>query len=754
MKVVRYALYAVIALIVLAVAAVAIAVAVINPNDYKPHIEAVVEKNTNLDLQLEGDIGWSFIPLGLELNQVEATLDGEPFVALEQLVAKIDFWSLLRMSPQVRTFALTGLDARLAVNEQGEGNWTHIMPEPVEGQAADDPAAATPEPAQPRTDEQASDESGGGTLNFNVENVEISDARVHYNDLSTGQSVTLEDFTLTASNITLGSEFPLDVRFRVETSQPQLAVDGRVSTQLSADQALNEFVMSGLEATFDMQGEPLGGKSVTAELAGSLTANLENETASLRDFTASLANLELQAELEVRGFGDQPALSGRLAVSEFSLKQLLSNLGQPAIETEDPDVLTAISLSAQLGGEPGVAALSGLTIKLDDTTFNGSGRYNLGTGGLVFDLSGDRLNADRYLPPAAEEDQATAQAESPDTQPGAAQPADSGPETDLLPLETLRTLLLDLDFGLGELIISNLTINDINASTTAREGLLEIDEFSGRLYEGTFGANVTIDARTDTPRYSIRSDVSNVQTLPLLTDLAEVDMLSGGANLDLAINSSGNRISVLRNNAKGEINFSLAEGQFRRMNLTHLACQGIALANQESLSTTDWGETTPFNDMHGSLKIDGNTLTNTDLVAALAGLRLEGNGTVDLEQTNLDYKLGLRIVGEIHRDQACRVSEYVENVVIPVECRGNFSEDPAGLCSFDGSRFRDTLKDIAANAARAKAQEEIDRAREKVDEKVEEAKQRAEEKVNERLEEKLGEDGDKVKEALRGLIGR
>ena len=231
-------------------------------------------------------------------------------------------------------------------------------------------------------------------------------------------------------------------------------------------------------------------------------------------------------------------------------------------------------------------------------------------------------------------------------------------------------------------------------------------------------------------------------------------MLSGGANLKLAVNTNGNRISALRNNAKGDISFNLAEGQFRKMNLTRMACQGIALVNQDSLTTTDWGTTTPFNDMRGTLKIDGNTLNNTDLVAALAGMRLEGNGTVDLEQTNLDYELGLRIVGEIHRDEACRVTEYVENVVIPVECRGNFSEDPAGLCSFDGSRFRDTIKDIAANAARAKAQEEIDRAKAKATEKVDEAKQKAEDKVNEKLQEKLGEEGGKVKDALKGLFGQ
>ncbi|MBY5936578.1 AsmA family protein [Marinobacter nauticus] len=740
MKVIRYAIYAVIALLLLAVAAVAIAVAVINPNDYKPQIEAAVEKQTNLDLMLEGDIGWSFIPLGLELNEVEANLDGERFVALEQLIAQIDFWSLIAMSPQVNTFLLNGLDAHLEVNEQGEGNWTRIMREQTAtAEAGTD--AAEQQPAQ-ETAEPESQSASGEALNFNVENVEISNASVHYNDLSTGQSVTLEDFTVTSSDITLGSEFPLDIRFRVETSQPQFAVDGSIKARIQANQALNEFAVSGLNAVFDMSGEPFGGESVTAELAGSLAANLENETASLSDFSASLANLSLNTNLNVKGFGDKPALDGRIEISEFSLKELLNNLGQPAIETTDPEVLKAIALSTNLGGEPGVVALSDLVITLDDTRFNGGGSYNLATGGLVFDLEGDKLNADRYLPPSAEGDSQGAGNGETQTDSNTQTAGASQPETDLLPLDTLRTLLLDIDFGLGELIVSNLTINDIAASTTAKDGLLQVDEFSGKLYYGSFGANATIDARTDNPKWRIRSDVTNVQTLPLLTDLAEVDMLSGGANLKVAVDTTGNRISALRENANGEISFNLAEGEFRQMNLTRMACQGIALANQESLTTTDWGTTTPFNDMRGTLKIDGNTLNNTDLVAALAGMRLEGNGTVDLEQTDLDYELGLRIVGEIHRDEACRVTEYVENVVIPVECRGNFAEDPAGLCSFDGSRFRDTLKDIAANAAKAKAREEVDRAKEK-----------AEEKVQEKLKEKLGEDaGEKVKDALKGLF--
>jgi AsmA protein len=255
-----------------------------------------------------------------------------------------------------------------------------------------------------------------------------------------------------------------------------------------------------------------------------------------------------------------------------------------------------------------------------------------------------------------------------------------------------------------------------------------VNEFSGKLYQGGFGAKATIDARSNNPKWTLSSEVNNVQTLPLLTDLAEVDMLAGGANLKVNASTTGNRISALRSNADGKISFNLAKGEFRRMNLARMACQGIALANQDKLTTTDWGTSTPFNDMRGTLAINGNTLNNTDLVAALAGMRLEGNGTVDMEQSLLNYELGLRIVGEIHKDNACRVTEYVQNAVIPVECRGNFAEDPAGLCSFDGSRFRDTLQAMAKNAARAK-----------VDEKVDEAKAKAEEKVKEKLQDKVGD---------------
>lgn len=719
MKAIRYLLITIVALILLAVAAIAVAMLVIDPNTYKPQIEQAVEKQTNLDLILNGDISWSFIPIGLELNDVEAKLDGERFVALNRLVAEINLWSLITMSPQVNNFVLDGLDAHLSIDKNGQANWNRVLPE------KDAETAEAPEPA--------ADDGAAEPLNFNISKVDISNAQVHYTDATTGQAITLEDFTLNASDITLGSEFPLDISFRIDTAEPQMSVNGKVAARLTASQALDAFSASGLDASFDIKGDAFSGKTVTAKISGSMAANLAEETANLNDLKLSLANLSASSNLAIEGFGDKPKLAGNIDISEFSLQKLLENLGQPAIQTSDSDVLTALAFSTKIGGAAGKPELSDLVLKLDDTTFKGSGSYSLANSALVFRLNGDELNADRYLAPKSDAPAAESNNE-------AAQAAD--PDAQLLPLDALRALLVDVDFGLGKLIVSNLKIDDIKASTVAKNGLLQIDQFSGKLYYGSFDAKASIDARSDNPKWSINTDVTDVQTLQLLTDLAEVDMLSGGANLKINARTTGNTIAALRNNAEGKVNFNLAEGEFRRMNLTRMACTGIALINQESLANAEWGATTPFNDLRGTLDINGNTLNNTELLASLAGMRLEGEGSVDMQKSLLDYQLGLRIVGEIHRDPACRVTDVVKNVVIPVECRGNLSDDTEGLCSFDGSRFRDSLQDIAKNAAKVKAEKELDRA-----------KTKAEDKVKKKLEEKLGEGaGDKVKGALKGLF--
>ena len=691
----RYLLIALAGLVLLGGVAVAGILFLFDPNDFKPQIEEAAETHTRLDLQLGGDIGWSFIPLGLELNAVKARLDDQPFLELEQLIARVSLRSLIQMQPSVHRFELAGLELNLILDKEGRGNWERIMPEQAE-----------PSPKTAPKEEPAQQDSGA--LLFNISEVDIRNTRVHYRDESTGQSVTLDEFGLQASNIKPQQAFPLDLQFHLATTEPALDIRTKLNARLTLGEQFKRILLEQLSSQITLQGDATHQKSVDIALDGSIDADLNNSRISLSALKLALNKVQLNTDLVISQFDSQPQLAGTLAVAEFSPRELLSQLGQSLPPMQDPNTLRKLSFDATLGGAPGQIELKPLKATLDDSKLTGEVRYTLDSGAVFARLNLDAINADRYLPPAdetpAEETQAT------NTQ--------AVPETDLLPLETLRSLQLDTGVNIGELIINAIPIRQLAVNATANEGLITVNPLSGQLYEGSFKANASIDARNQTPRWQVQAKVSDVKTLPLLSQLAEMQQFSGLANIDLDLNTTGNRVSTLRNNAKGQANVAIKQGKFEGTSMSAYACEGIALMHKENIDTSTWPKVTNFEDLSGAVTINGNTLSNSALTAQLKGMALEGKGAIDIASMDLDYRAGLRILGDIHENPSCRVNEKLKGLIIPVKCKGSLTGEKGLPCKFDSARFRDTLADKAKAEAKEKASEEIDRGREKLKEKA------------------------------------
>ena len=62
MKILKYALYAVVGVVILIVIAIAVAVATFDPNKYKGELARVVKEKTGRTLAVEGKIGVSLFP--------------------------------------------------------------------------------------------------------------------------------------------------------------------------------------------------------------------------------------------------------------------------------------------------------------------------------------------------------------------------------------------------------------------------------------------------------------------------------------------------------------------------------------------------------------------------------------------------------------------------------------------------------------------------------------------------------------------
>lgn len=692
----RYALYSLIGLLALVGSLAAAVIFLLDPNDYKPQIEALAKEHTRLELNLEGELGWSLIPLGLELNTVSARLDDAPFLKLERLVARVGLMSLLKMRPSVHTFELQGLSLDLVRDKTGSGNWERVLPESEDKTAPDKKEAPQAESKE--------------ALDFKVSQVNIGDARIAYRDEATGQAVTLDAFSLQASDIELGQAFPLAIQFHVANAEPQMDIRAEIQSVLKTDEALEIFQIDELDSRFELAGAPFGGKQVTATIKGAVKADLKKETVSLDQAVITLANLTMETGLNISQYASTPKFSGKLAIAEFSLRDFLKQLGQTVPATSDPSVLKKVSLSADIGGEPGRIDLSAVKLRLDDSTLTGKISYTLESGALFTRLNLDKLNSDRYLPPPAPEAENQTQQAATST----------APETDLLPLDTLRSLNLDIGLNAGELIASEIPITQLKLQATAADGIVQVKPLSGKLFEGTFQANATINAQNAAPRWQLQTTVSDVRTLPLLTQLADMKQFSGLANINATVNTTGNRISLLRKNAKGQADFNIKQGKLEGTSLAAMACEGIALTHKESIDTTAWPKVTPFEDLSGALTINGDSINNTALTAKVKGLAVQGQGLIDAQQLTLDYKAGLKILGAIDENPSCRVNERLQGVVIPVKCKGELAGEKGLPCKFDTARFRDTLAEMAKGEIKAKANEEIDRGREKLKDKAKE----------------------------------
>lgn len=714
-RVLKFLIYSILGLIVLVIGAVAATLMIIDPNDYKPDIEKAVADNTQLTLKMTGDLGWSLIPLGLRIGEVSTTTpDNKEFTRLNQLTAEIDLFSLFEMAPRIQRVIIDGLTLNLYKDKQGVANWTQITkPQTDQSPSPTETAPEAKTAAEPAAADQTTAGEQKAPLKFNVDEVAITNTTVNYQDDMAGQKVSLKGFNLHTSDIGLDKAFPLSISFEVQNQQPKLDVNADINIRIFLASTFKQVRIPELDAKFSLAGEPFAGKTVKTSANAALAVDLDTETLDLEKLILKFANLQLNSHLKVTGFKGTPGIEGDLAVDPFSLQQLLQSVGQATIPTTDPDVLQKIAFSTQITTPKNEIQLANLKLVLDDTLYNGKFTLKPEKPYFALTLAGNELNADRYMPPAKDPVTQVADAVNQQTQatPAPAEKAvtpataSTTPEAPLLPLKTIRGLNFDVDFKQERLIVKNLKLNQLKVLASGADGLIELKEASGKLYEGGFTAAVRIDARTDDVKWHVTKKVTNIQTLPLLTDLAEITVLSGGVNIDADVKTRGNTVSALKSNAKGEAGFNFDKGIIHGFNLTALTCNAVSMINKDKMDTSGWPQQTNFRDMKGRLLIDGNTYTNKPLVASLSGIELAGDGVIHMDDSTLNYGAELNVVGELG-DNACRINDRVKQVPIPVRCKGKLD---APECGLDMDRLSGALTKLAKKEIEHKAEKEIDK---------------------------------------------
>lgn len=637
-------------LVVLVLVAVVVLPMVIDPNDYKEEIVAKVNEETGRRLSIEGDLKLSVFPwLGVEIGKMElSNAEGfgeKPFAAVSHAAVHVKLMPLLSRQLEVSSLELDGLQLNLARAESGRTNW-------------DDLAVTEGEPP-PATE---GEKEGVEMAVLTVGGIDISDARISWDDQQAGQAYTIDRFNLQAGAIMPGQPVDLSLNFALNSKVPAVDADFSLTGRVRLDEAAGNLSVDSFKVTVDAKGEVFPAGAIEAELTAGLDMSIKGEALTLSDLKLALGDLRMTGELKGADLDRDPKINGKLAVSEFNMREWMSSINVTPPETADPAVLTRVSGNMVVRTQDQVINLQELLIVLDDTMIKGGASVK--GDAVSFKVDVDAIDADRYLPPSQE---------------GAAKTtSETTGDEELLPMETLRGLNITGVVNIGRLVINKLQAEGVSLTVNARNGLLELDQKINKFYEGNYKGKVSVDARNKSPNHKIGVTLSGVSAGPLLQDLVGEDRLVGKGRFNADLNSSGNSVNAIRNALAGNLEFEFSDGAVKGINVAQILRETRARFQGQAVPQSKEPLQTDFSKLSGSGVIQKGILTNRDLLAMTPFLRVTGAGAVDLVKESLDYKIKPVVVATA-KGQGGEGLEDLSGVEVPVHLTGPWASPSYGV---------------------------------------------------------------------------
>lgn len=581
------------ALVVLVAAAVVLVPMFVDVEQYKPKLEEIVSQQTGRSFSMGDDMDISVFPwVGVRLSDLQ--LGSPQGFAAKEMVTVRSFEVRLKVLPllsrhvEVKSFVVDTPQIFLERRKDGMANWENLGTRTKEKEKTD---------TAPETD-TAPKNGALPIASLAVANFAIQNGLVSFTDKAAGVEKQITDFHVNLTDISLENPVPLSM---------SAMVDGKPMS---------------LDGSIGPVGKTPGKSDILFDLAAKAFGVMDVKMAGTFKDPSGRQQVDMD-----------------LAVAPFSLRKLMGELDQPFfMETADPGVFEKIALNTKISGNADTVSFTDGNLTLDDSSLVFSaGAKAFEKPDIAFDLALDRIDLDRYLPPAAQKK----------TVPGADTSGKDGEKTaaakpDYTPL---RKLVMDGKLKIGQLTAANLSVSDMTAHITAKNGRITLDPLSMNLYEGSLAATLGLDVRQDTPKTRITLDLKGVQAGPLIQDAAAKKIITGTVQATTTLDMTGDTPDTIKKTLAGSGEMTFADGAIEGIDIAGIvrnAAAKVGLGKQpEQKPRTDFAKLqVPFTVGKGVLDV-----TRAGMMSPL--LRVTAAGKAFLVEETLDFRVEPKIVGTL-----------------------------------------------------------------------------------------------------------
>lgn len=645
-------------LVLITVATILSLLFLVDPNDYKEKISQKIEEKTGRYIEIPGTIDLKLSPsleLTFELGSIKmASVSPFTETALftsEHAAVQASLWPLLKDKQViVKRLALRDVHLNLIRDKEGRVNWT----EPGQPGKETSPGESVPE-------------RGATSLaEIDISGVDIANINLVFTDQQNGTTVRLQELNLQTGHIRPGQQFPVATNFQLTVDregQPQLSTTVQLDSMLTLMLKDQRYLAEQFSVETTIEGDQLPKGEITLKLAMDSDINLSGQEVSIRNLVVRQESVQLAGNLSLKNF-TAPVVKGHLELKEFAPLTYIAGLGITPPSFIDKTAVEKLSAALDLSSTPEEISVDNIQLSFDDTVAKAALKVvNLTNPEITVNAAIDKLDLDRYKLARQPKEENTPPATAPPT----------AEKDTSLPVEPLKKLNFAADLSIAKLKVNKLYLDNIQVKASGKEGKIRLNPFAADLYSGKVTVNGEIDTSGTVPEIKISKRVSGVALGPLVTDLSGRQEITGKADIEADITTSGLTQMELNRNMNGTMSLKLADGEIARLKILDTIRRAKAIIDKEPLVAAAAGQPTGFADLSATGVITNGVFSNNDLLAQSDLMKVTGKGSADLATQTIDYLLTVYLTDRVGREESSGLVA-LGNKAIPYRVKGTFTE--------------------------------------------------------------------------------
>jgi AsmA protein len=240
---------------------------------------------------------------------------------------------------------------------------------------------------------------------------------------------------------------------------------------------------------------------------------------------------------------------------------------------------------------------------------------------------------------------------------------------------------MDGQLKVGQLTVSRAKINDIYLKVSARNGMINLDPLTLKMYQGDVAGNAVLNVKNDVPKSQINLNVNKIQINPLLNDVLEKDILEGVTKAKFNLSTIGDDPASIKKNLNGKGRFVFKDGAIKGIDLASMA-RNVKAAFSGADRPTERPKT-DFTELKAPFSIKNGVVNTPKTRLSSPFLRIIAAGNADLVKETLDFRVEPKVTGSI-KGQGDKKQR--SGIMVPVVVSGTFATP----------KFRPDLKGAAA----------------------------------------------------------